>query len=478
MATPTDFNIKGLSTNNIKIYILDLSTDNKTLDDFMSYINTTTKNSNIVYSNSLIIVTEYIIVDKNKVPNISLILTDNQGKGILLCSSSSNNIINNIDNIQKLIDICNSGVDNINELVQTIVQTELNDNYSNLKEQLKNEIIDELHQYIPNEPSEEDPTIDASVLNRIRNLESNTTELNNLVNSHIEEIGNSYNGYLSGVQHKDHTVSVDDFKNVIQTNYNNNTHSIDKRLVNTFNIMLNRLYENNYVNETRTTHVQENRYNDNLNNQDSIEYLGGYNNIMYKINQKIEKLETNIKLTEDKLKLFTKYSSIFYKSTVKLSETTSDKTAGIHINAFGDANIIAHEYKNGEGTILFDKQIKIIDDFAFYGCTMTELILPDSVEEIGYAALGNTNLRSVIIPENVNKLGNYSLYISNSNYTVTLKCKTIPTFRETENNGRTSVYTNNRVVNTLAIIKVPSSKISEYKSKNIWNKFSNQFTSI
>ena len=82
-----------------------------------------------------------------------------------------------IDNIQKLIDICNSGVDNINELVQTIVQTELNDNYSNLKEQLKNEIIDELHQYIPNEPSEEDPTIDVSVLNRIRNLESNTTEL-------------------------------------------------------------------------------------------------------------------------------------------------------------------------------------------------------------------------------------------------------------------------------------------------------------
>ena len=163
MATPTDFNIKGLSTNNIKIYILDLSTDNKTLDDFMSYINTTTKNSNIVYSNSLIIVTEYIIVDKNKVPNISLILTDNQGKGILLCSSSSNNIINNIDNIQKLIDICNSGVDNINELVQTIVQTELNDNYSNLKELLKNEIIDELHQYIPNGPSEEDPTIDASI---------------------------------------------------------------------------------------------------------------------------------------------------------------------------------------------------------------------------------------------------------------------------------------------------------------------------
>ena len=242
--------------------------------------------------------------------------------------------------------------------------------------------------------------------------------------------------------------------------------------------MLNRLYENNYVNESRTTHVQENRYNDNLNNQDSIEYLGGYNNIMYKINQKIEKLETNIKLTEDKLNLFTKYSSIFYKSTIKLSETTSDKTAGIHINAFGDANIIAHEYKNGEGTILFDKQIKIIDDFAFYGCTMTELILPDSVEEIGYAALYNTNLRSVIIPENVNKLGNYSLYIGNSNYTVTLKCKTIPTFRETENNGRTSVYATNCVVNTLAIIKVPSSKISEYKSKNIWNKFSSRFSSI
>ena len=109
---------------------------------------------------------------------------------------------------------------------------------------------------------------------------------------------------------------------------------------------------------------------------------------------------------------------------------------------------------------------------------MTELILPDSVEEIGYAALCNTNLHSVIIPENVNKLGNYSLYISNSNYTVTLKCKTIPTFRETENNGRTSVYTTNCVVNTLAIIKVPSSKISEYKSKNIWNKFSSRFSSI
>ena len=475
MTTPTDFNIKGLSTNNIKIYILDLSTGNKTLDDFMSYINTTDKNSNIVYSNSLIIVTEYIIEGENQVPNISLILTDNHGKGILLCSSSSNNVINNIDNIQNLIDICNSGVEDINGLVQT----ELNNSYSNLKEQLKNEIINELQQYIPSGSSEGDSTIDVSVLNRIRNLESNTTELNNLVNSHMEEIGNSYNGYLSGTQHKDHTISVDDFKNVIQTNYSNgNNHSIDKRLVNTFNIMLNRLYENNYVSETGTTHVQENKYNNNLGNQDSIEYLGGYNNIMYKINQRIEELETNIKLTEDKLKLFTKYSSISYKSTVKLSETTSDKTSGLHPNAFGDANIIAHEYKNGEGTILFDKQIKIVDDFAFYGCSMTELILPDSVEEIGYAALCNTNLPSVIIPENVNKLGNYSLYISSSSYTVTLKCKTIPTFRETENNGRTSVYTTNCVVNTPAIIKVPSSKISEYKSKNIWNKFSSQFASI
>lgn len=74
-----------------------------------------------------------------------------------------------------------------------------------------------------------------------------------------------------------------------------------------------------------------------------------------------------------------------------------------------DAQIISHTYENGIGKIICDNIITKISDSAFGlggGRNLSDLYLPDSIEEIGtYAIRGNHKLTTLRIPKNLKYVG-------------------------------------------------------------------------
>ena len=106
---------------------------------------------------------------------------------------------------------------------------------------------------------------------------------------------------------------------------------------------------------------------------------------------------------------------IIYKSTNKLSETTSDKTNGLHTNRFyGEdnvqANIVSHIFKDGEGTITFDRDVTVLGDYVFYGATMSELKLPRSIESYNRYSFYGATLNSLTIPKAFKECGQEVFY--------------------------------------------------------------------
>ena len=77
-----------------------------------------------------------------------------------------------------------------------------------------------------------------------------------------------------------------------------------------------------------------------------------------------------------------------------------------HTDVFG-ANIISNEYNNGMGVIIFDNDITMIGESAFYDCnTLKSVNIPDSVTTIGDRAFFYCErLTSVNIPESVTTIG-------------------------------------------------------------------------
>ena len=73
-----------------------------------------------------------------------------------------------------------------------------------------------------------------------------------------------------------------------------------------------------------------------------------------------------------------------------------------------DAKVISHTYENGVGTILFEKQITKIGDWAFDSCNdITSITIPNSVTSIGKGAFWDCDgITSVIIPNSVTSIGN------------------------------------------------------------------------
>ena len=122
-------------------------------------------------------------------------------------------------------------------------------------------------------------------------------------------------------------------------------------------------------------------------------------------------------------------NEIWYTSTDgKIVEPYSD--ANHQASSSFDANIVSNVYKDGKGTITFDKDVTTIgrnaffarynlesiilpngitsiDDDAFFGCnSLKSIVIPDSVIDIGVQAFrGCYSLVGIVIPDSVTSIG-------------------------------------------------------------------------
>ena len=94
----------------------------------------------------------------------------------------------------------------------------------------------------------------------------------------------------------------------------------------------------------------------------------------------------------------------------KLTYTTDNNEPISIKNTAFDANITAHIYDNGTGTLIFDKPVTSIGDSAFEECSnLTSITIPNSVTSIGdYAFSRCSNLTSITIPNSVTSIGDYA----------------------------------------------------------------------
>ncbi|MBE6197044.1 MAG: hypothetical protein E7137_08190 [Rikenellaceae bacterium] len=101
--------------------------------------------------------------------------------------------------------------------------------------------------------------------------------------------------------------------------------------------------------------------------------------------------------------------TITQESSYRLEYTTYDgeviKPNMLSEYPFGDANIVSNTYKDGEGVIVFDRELVEIGAEAFLATSLTSVTIPNSVTSIGAYAFVATNLTSVTIPDRVTEIG-------------------------------------------------------------------------
>lgn len=65
-------------------------------------------------------------------------------------------------------------------------------------------------------------------------------------------------------------------------------------------------------------------------------------------------------------------------------------------------------------SVTFGAENKAISNYAFQGClNLEEITLPEGLEEIGFAAFGNTGIKTLVIPKNVKKISCKAFKLNN-----------------------------------------------------------------
>ena len=113
----------------------------------------------------------------------------------------------------------------------------------------------------------------------------------------------------------------------------------------------------------------------------------------------------------EKLIGYQDYENIKYPSTRCIFYTSDDGyTVLPNTSQFGGATIVSNKYK-GIGAIAFDAMLTQIAQKAFWGCyTLTHISIPDCVSSIEDNAFSGTSLEEIIIPYSVRSIGEKAFY--------------------------------------------------------------------
>ena len=131
---------------------------------------------------------------------------------------------------------------------------------------------------------------------------------------------------------------------------------------------------------------------------------------------------------------------------------------------FGGATVVSNEYKNGEGIITFDKDVTLIGEMAFAECAnITHLGLPSNLTSIGNYAFYGCLLNSVTIPESVASIG-YDAFV-NGVKEVKLESTTPPTLKSSS------------LISDYGVLIVPNNALLTYQTAKYWSDLISKMSS-
>ena len=182
---------------------------------------------------------------------------------------------------------------------------------------------------------------------------------------------------------------------------------------------------------------------------------------------------------------------ITYKANEKLTETTSDKSSGLHTNAF-NTTIKSHTFEDGVGIIEFDDDVTSINNYAFGSCSsLSSITIPNSVTNIGQNAFNScSSLTSVTIGSGVTSIGSNAFRFCSGLTSITIPSGVTSindnAFRECS--GLTSITIEATTPPTLGNdafyetndcpIYVPAASVETYKAASGWGTYANRIQAI
>ena len=120
--------------------------------------------------------------------------------------------------------------------------------------------------------------------------------------------------------------------------------------------------------------------------------------------------------------------------------------------------------------IIFNKELKVIDEFAFFGCNFKKLEIPENVRNIEYCSFYNCScLKEIILDDGVETICDYAFCGILMNIEKVIISNTVKEISDK------AFFSGNYSINGEVIIgsKSPIASLSSYKLKNIFGPYAN-----
>ena len=412
VTNPKEFTLSNTSNNSLRVfYVNDINIKN-----FLKFINGPKNNKTrkgieefkSLCANSLIIANENTTTKDN--PQISMLFSDDNGKCILLGSSRLSEISTGfIDCIRKFTkalsyieddiksvattavndyilngakdknsdiskfvsDIMNMALEN--GMVVDIIDNKLNDFENRITANVDqkvstidtwNEKLEQLDQYV----LFREDVLDNFGYNGKINLPKNEkfmNRLNTTINNKISNIDTKVRYHISNetgsnnsVTHYNSNISINDIKKLLDEAQTYDTKRLPTNIVYVFNYVLNRLFTNNYYNvshQASSNTSEEYKWNNDTSSIANAHWLGGFNNLMYMINKRIQYLEEHLAILEARIKdsALWKYGDSNKDDKIDINDTLKTLDVMANGNTTGERGMI--------GDANFDGKVDISD---------------------------------------------------------------------------------------------------------------------